>query len=84
MAKLTHIRGCGPMVCSDYREISAAIDQAFDGPRNSPLRWSTIVGHLEARIYHEPNPLADPSTLKIYDIDAPDHVPQPPGQIAPG
>ncbi len=84
MAKLTHIPGCGPMVGSDYREVSAAIDRAHTGPRHEPMRWRDITAQLEAGVVLEPNPLADPSTLKIDDLGTPEHVPQPPGEIAPG
>lgn len=84
MAKLTHIRGCGPMVCSNYREVSAAIDRAHAGPRHEPLRWSSVAAQLEAGVARAASPLADPSTLEINDIGAPDHVPQAPGEIAPG
>ena len=76
MAKLTHIRGCGPMVCSDYREVSAAIDRAHAGPRHEPMRWSSVTAQLEAGVAREANPLADPLTLKIDSFGPADNVPQ--------
>lgn len=76
MAKLTHIRGCGPMVCSDYHEVSAAIDRAHAGPRHEPMQWRNVVAQLEAGVAREANPLADPHTLKLDGFGPADNVPQ--------
>lgn len=84
MAKLTHIRGCGPMVCSDYHEVSAAIDRAHAGPRHEPMQWRNVVAQLEAGVAREANPLADLTALRLDDANSVEPAPPSLDDIAPG
>ena len=46
MSNLITIDGCGPMVCSSYRELTTAIDRAYAGPAARPLHWTGILASL--------------------------------------
>ncbi|HUE12969.1 MAG TPA: hypothetical protein VMR25_02290 [Planctomycetaceae bacterium] len=59
MAKLLTVDGCGPMVCSNYRELTAAIDKAYAGPRNRPLEWNGILASLADGLVRGIHPLRE-------------------------
>ncbi|MBL9187496.1 MAG: hypothetical protein JNK23_08475 [Opitutaceae bacterium] len=84
MAKLTNIRGCGPMVCSDYHEISAAIDQAHAGPRHEPMQWRNVAAQLEAGVARKANPLADLTALRLVDANSVEPLAPSPDDLTPG
>ena len=48
MPRLVLIKGCGPMVCSEYAEITAAIDHAFAGPPGKALPIGEVFASLAA------------------------------------
>ena len=59
MAKLVAIKGCGPMVCSSYREFTAAIDRAYAGPKDRPLEWRGVLASLADGLVHGIHPLRE-------------------------
>jgi hypothetical protein len=59
MAKLVKIDGCGPMVCSNYREVTTAIDRAYAGPKDRPLEWNRILASLADGLVRGIHPLRE-------------------------
>ena len=59
MAKLVKIEGCGPMVCSNFRELTVAIDRAYAGPKDRPLEWNGILASLADGLVRGIHPLRE-------------------------
>ena len=57
MPRLVFIKGCGPMVCSTYGEITAAIDRAFTAPNDRPVPMGAAFASLAAE--SNPSPLPE-------------------------
>lgn len=63
MTKIVHIQGCGPMVCSNYREMTAVIDRAYAAP-NQPMRWRGILASLADGLMRGIHPLQDMAEME--------------------
>ena len=48
MPQLVTIAGCGPMVCSSYEEMTAAIDRIYAVPEDQPLAVGEAFAGLAA------------------------------------
>ncbi len=63
MAKIVHIRGCGPMVCSNYREMTTVIDRAYAKP-NEPMQWRGILASLADGLVRGIHPLQEMAEME--------------------
>jgi hypothetical protein len=84
MSNLITINGCGPMVCSSYRELTTAIDRAYAGPKDQPLQWNGILASLADGLVRGIHPLREIAEMKkeltVFAIPrraAPDITPSP-------
>jgi len=64
MSKLVQIAGCGAMVCSSFREVTAVVDRAFAGPPNRPLRWRGIAAQLADGLVRGIHPLQEMAEME--------------------
>jgi len=46
MSRVVLIPGCGPMACSTYEEVAAAIDRAYAIPPDQPLPIARVFAEL--------------------------------------
>lgn len=46
MSRVVLIPGCGPMACSTYVEVAAAIDRAYASPPDQPLPLARVFAEL--------------------------------------
>ena len=53
MPQVVSIPGCGPMVCSDYEEMAAAIDSLYAVAEDQPLATDRALGALAAEANRE-------------------------------
>jgi hypothetical protein len=49
MPHLAHIAGCGPMACSSYEEMTAAIDRIYAVAEDQPIAFGAAVADLAAQ-----------------------------------
>ena len=53
MPQVVSIPGCGPMVCSNYEEMTAAIDTMYAVAEDQPLAPDRAFGALAAEVNRE-------------------------------
>jgi len=62
------------MVCSSYREFTAAVDRAYAGPKDRPLEWRGIMASLADGLVHGIHPLREiaemEKELKVLNLHA--------------
>jgi hypothetical protein len=73
MARVILIPGCGPMACSRYDEVAAAMDRAWAAPRAAPLPVGRIFASLAADAARQPRP----SEARAPRVDPPSPPPEP-------
>ena len=56
MPRLVVIKGCGPMVCSTYAEMTAEVDRAFASPPARAFPTAEIFASLAAGVKPVPHP----------------------------
>ena len=53
MAQAIFIKGCGPMACSSYAELTAEMDRAYAVPPDQPLPVDRVFTSLAAQAGRE-------------------------------
>ena len=66
------------MVSASFREFTAAVDKAYQGPRDQPLRLDAVVASLADGLVRGIHPLEDLAAAHVTPI-----IPQPSNSLTP-